>query len=92
MEPENTDDGHALRRFITLLIGGAGDLDRCAHAPADEPHSIPAQLSVQARIRHTADCPAENDDVVICTCGALYRLAVTSGDDAAAALTLAKIV
>ena len=44
-------------------------------------------------MRHAADCPAENDDVVICTCGALYRLVAASVDDnGASALALAKIV
>lgn len=93
MEPEN-GDGRALRRFIALFVGGGRhDLDVCAHAPADESRRAAPQPKVQAQMRHAADCPAENDDVVICTCGALYRLVAASVDDnGASALALAKIV
>lgn len=94
MEPENNGDGDALRRFITLLIGdGRHDLDLRAHAPADELRKVVLEPKALARTSHTPECPVESGDVPICTCGALYRLVVTSADDqAASVLALAKIV
>lgn len=80
MKPEHYDEA-GIQRFWALFL----HVDR-KHGEGEYFHAGASALESQAlhptKIaqgpRHTHDCPAETGEAAICTCGALYRIALAA--------------
>lgn len=77
---------------MALFVAGEPQRDSAAPAAAPASESLAGrQDQAVGKPRHARDCPVETEVAAICTCGALFRLAVESADDAPPAHALEKI-